>query len=355
VQIVDSLHIVAGGDSGIFLSSSDGGQSWRIFQFPDSGEIHHLHFADPLTGMLCSYGAADVRVTFDGGDHWTESKVRTTYSAAFSPQSLGGERFRALGYAAGPIYYTDDAWQTVDSSRYAYPDSDWTHVLFDFQSLGEDTMVAYGSNWPLPDRNVPYLTMARSVNGGRTWAPLDVADSFVVTPSSMSSLDRPFAILGGYGRNIFTAPYLYSFDRGASWQLDSFYLDVGLYHNTLNLVTVLPSGTAIGALEVNGLVGTGVPVIGTLQSQSVAAFENIVNNTAIHPNPCVQNVSIDTRAHSEPVALYDILGHEVLRGKLDGSGHAQFDVSALPRGVYSVIIKHNGIPLPIGKVAVVGR
>jgi hypothetical protein len=69
----------------------------------------------------------------------------------------------------------------------------------------------------------------------------------------------------------------------------------------------------------------------------------------------VQNVSIDTRAHSEPVALYDILGHEVLRGKLDGSGHAQFDVSALPRGVYSVIIKHNGIPLPIGKVAVVGR
>jgi hypothetical protein len=355
IQMIDSLHIVAAGDSGLFLSSADAGETWRLFHFPDSIRIHHLHFADVATGILCLYGEPNTRITFDEGQHWIVAEVMTTYSWAFSPQSLGGKRFRALGYAAGPIYYTDDGWQTVDSSRYAYPDSDWTHVLFDFRSLGEDTLVAYGSNWPLPDRNVPYLTMARSLNGGRTWTPLDVADSFLITPSSMSELDRPYAILGGYGRNIFTAPYLYSFDRGATWTVDSFSLDVGLYHNSLTLVTVLPSGTTIGVLEVNGLVGTGVPVIGTLQQQSVAAFENIVNTTEISPNPCTRSVSITTRTQSEPIAIYDILGHEVLHGKLDGTGHAQFDVSALPRGVYSVILKHNGIPLSIGKVAVVAK
>ena len=354
VQMIDSLHIMAAGDSGLFLSSSDGGDTWRTTYFSDSMGIHHLHFFDKSVGIICCFGNPNTKVTFDGGLHWTATEIKTTYSWAYTPQAMGGTSFRALGYAAGPIYYTDDAWQTVDSSRYAYPDSDWTHVLFDFQSLGEDTMVAYGSNWPLPARNVPYLTMARSVDGGRRWTPLPVPDSFVVTPTSMSKLDRPYSLLDGIGRNLFTAPYLYSFDQGATWRVDSIYLDSAPQHNTLTLITVLPSGIALGVIG-TGFVGMDVPVIGTLQQQSVRAFENIVNNTILHPNPCVQSVSIDTRSRSEPVSLFDILGHEVLRGKLDGAGHAQFDVSALPRGVYSVILKHNGFPLPIGKVAVVSK
>jgi photosystem II stability/assembly factor-like uncharacterized protein len=354
LQMIDSLHIVAAGDSGVFLSSSDAGATWKYLQFPDSGKIHHLHFANALTGMLCSYGDSDVKVTFDGGAHWRSTEILTTYSAPFSPQSLGGNRFRALGYAAGPLFYTDDGWHTVDSSRYAYPDSEWTYVLFEFRALGEDTLLAYGTNWPAPGNNVPFLTMARSLDSGRTWSPLAVPDSFVVKPIQMSDLVRPYVLLGGLGRNLFTAPYLYSFDHGASWQVDSFYLDAKPQLNTLTHITVLPSGTAIGVVG-NGFVGNDVPVIGTLQQQSVTAFENIVNNTDITPNPCARSFAITTHAQSEPISIYDILGHEVLHGKLDGSGHAQFDVSALPRGVYSVILKHNGIPLSIGKLAVVSK
>jgi hypothetical protein len=171
----------------------------------------------------------------------------------------------------------------------------------------------------------------------------------------MSPLDRPYVILGGNGTSIFTAPYAFSSDHGMTWRIDSVTLDTGVFNKTLRLITVLPSGTAIGVVSAGSFLGTCVPIMGSLQARKVDAFEHLTSHSIAYPNPATTKLYVESLVYDEPVSLFDILGHEVLRGKLDGAGHAQFDVSALPRGVYGVIIKHNGIPLPIGKVAVVGR
>jgi hypothetical protein len=263
-----------------------------------------------------------------------------------------------MTYAAGPFYYTDDNWETVDKSRMLYDVSDKYNIIRNFRSLGKDTLIAYGPNW---EDGFNHLTLSalRSVDNGRHWTAVRAIDTIIGNVLYISALDRPYSVLSGGNRSVKRSIGI-SVDSGASWNFIPIIFDSAppYYASEASHIDVTPSGAAIGifaVVEAGNTIDPSFIARTSLVSRRVENYERIIYATMLHPNPATTSLSVQSVDYGQPLLMYDILGHEVVHGKLDGSGHAQFDVSALPRGVYSVILNHNGIPLPIGKVVVVGR
>jgi hypothetical protein len=358
--MLDSLNVVAVGDSGLFFRTTDGGKHWS-WQYLDSGRIHAVHFSDLQTGVIVEWmSGRDLATTTDGGVHWKWHDIDTAHYPGYwiwDAESLGGLKFRAMDVAAGPFYYTADNWETVDRSRIVFDTSDRYNNIRNFRSLGVDTVVAYGPWW---DGHRGAVTIKRSLDGGRTWSSVVFDDTVLGDNPWMSRLDRPYTVLAGHNRHYQPGYVGLSRDSGQTWQFAPLSFDTSApsYFSEPSLVEVTPSGVAIAICSVGGAGDFVSPTFVArtiLTQQNVDGYERLVYGTSLYPNPATISLSVQSVDYCQPLLMYDILGHEVLRGKLDGSGHAQFDVSALPRGVYGVILKHNGIPLPIGKVVVVGR
>jgi hypothetical protein len=359
LQMIDSLNIVAVGDSGLLFRTRDGGDTWN-WKYLDSGQIHAVHFSNPKEGIIVEWKAdRDIATTTDAGEHWNWIQLDSYHPGWYWPwqaQSLGDGSFRAISYGAGPFYYTNDNWRTVDRSRIVFDTSDQYNIVRSFRSLGKDTIIAFG---PYYNGKEHRLSMTRSEDDGNHWQPVDLADTLIVNPK-LSELGRPFVVIAGNNRNATPRYVGLSTDSGWSWifQIVTFDSTPPYFSSEASLVEVTPNGVALaifGTVQADNYVEPTFLARSVLSSKHVQGYERIIFGTFIYPNPSTVSFAIKSVDRSQPVIIYDILGHEVLHGKLDGTGHAQFDVSALPRGVYSVILKHNGIPLSIGKVAVVSK
>jgi photosystem II stability/assembly factor-like uncharacterized protein len=69
IQQIDSLNIIATGDSGMCLRSADAGVSWKQLPVPTKSFVKDMHFSDALTGTIFTYGFPNVFTTSDGGEH----------------------------------------------------------------------------------------------------------------------------------------------------------------------------------------------------------------------------------------------------------------------------------------------
>ncbi len=97
----------------------------------------------------------------------------------------------------------------------------------------------------------------------------------------------------------------------------------------------------------------GILIKGDQIRSRVEAYEHIVWNTFLYPNPASKELKILSVDASRPISIYDMLGREMLKGYTDSKGKLLMDISSLSRGIYFVMLDHYGKILPIGKVAVI--
>jgi hypothetical protein len=346
---IDGRTVLAATDSGYLLTTHDAGSHWDTALLSRKSYPADIHFYSPSEGMIVCRGDTAAYLTTDGGEHWLGKYIPMS-GWGMRGLALGHGRFRLFSYGYGSVYTTNDYWQNFDTTLPLSPQTDLIHVPVDARMEDSDNYISYGTAWTGdPANDNPFI--ARSTNAGQSWD--------TITPSTLlhniqyitqSDRDTVFALGEGYPE------YLLSFDRGHTWVRDTLVTDGTRTYYFGRRVVFTTSGRIIGIWQRNRYdIEPGEILVGTFQNSSVEGSERILTNSSVYPNPASTAIKIMSADYDQPILVYNILGHEVLHGKVDGTGHAQFDVSALPRGVYSVILKHNGIPLSIGKVAVVSK
>jgi hypothetical protein len=355
IQQIDSLNIIAIGDSSFIIRTFDGGKTWERQNCPTSYNLMDVHFSDPLTGIIAAAGYSNVFLTSDGGRHWTISP----FSGPFLWQchSYGNGKFRLLKNGSAEVYTTTDNFITVDSTNSAFDsslDKHWQGKLLLAATFGDgDTILAYGTaaREGIKEDTVPgYDMIMRTVDAGKHWEkPFIFQSGFWGEIHYTTPLDNDTVIAVGESWNkIFV-----SFDKGASWHMDSLMLDTAY-------VGVHPQGLAkTGDGHLLGIFGytpflpaPAIVVRGEWTKKDKVTQEHAGNTTSIFPNPATTTINITSPYKSGAVYLYDILGRVAAQGILSERGTVTIDASTLAAGIYSISLDNNGKKSFMGKISV---
>ncbi len=358
---IDALRAIASGylkdstftqiDSGFIVRTDDGGATWRRQYLPE--KYVHLygpsafHFSSPDTGI--GIMGRLIVTTSDGGSHWNlvPFQAWTTLASCISD---GNGAFRAFGYgAAAKIYTTHDNWATVDSGQ-ALPDSVQHHLVNLKHCLfSGDSVIAYGA---LLTPGPTTAMIAVSTDRGKSWLDPIVADSTVSGFSSLIYAGGDSMIAGS---NFATFGKLaVSTNRGQTWHLDSMHFRWGAKPNALLGIARLPDGD-FSAVFAEDPFHDDCFLARAHFGEADVAERRIISSSGIqlYPNPATDVVIIKSPAESGTVHVFDLLGQTVRSGILNEGGELRLDVSTLPRGIYSLMLDHGGVMLPIGKVALI--
>lgn len=156
---LDNTTVLATGESGELLRSEDAGLTWRSVPLPFKGFASGFSFRNANVGMLSSYNDGLYR-TLDGGRTWTQV-----------PTSDNGQPFFRLGTVAlrGSLGFLtgDNGWyRSVDggASWHLVDSQVWTTSTLDEVSFLEDQTLVVAT---------PIAGLHRSVDGGQTWQTMN--------------------------------------------------------------------------------------------------------------------------------------------------------------------------------------
>ncbi len=333
IQQLDSLNAVAVGDSGLIVRTTDGGNTWQRQDLHSIGEVYSVHFSDTMTGIIVKgWGyipsdSSNIMITHDGGATWLPSSFCPWYPAEMC-HSDGGESFRAIGGASGPVYTTRDDWATFDSSAWIIPLNDTVHVLGDCNFIGADTLVGYGANWT--NDVSPYMYITQSTNGGASWSSPNIPDTLISDAEAMSSLDRDIVFYGGSSNHHIAV----SKDHGLTWEIDSYIFDTNSMADepilTLESVAVTGDNKGVALFGSDPVTGAHTLAYGAPVTAVVAETTPIQQSLDIFPNPATNSISIFNS--SGELTISDPLG----RGYAVKQTGNTLDISSLPSGVYFI-------------------
>ncbi len=354
IQQIDSLNTIAIGDTGLIVHTLDGGITWEKQSLNISYRMTDIHFFNSLEGIASSGGYRQVHTTSDGGKTWTDAPFDRV--GIVRCHSYGNGVFKVFQYATGTIYSTKDNWVTFDSTKPVFdtfPDSIKVNSVLGRCVFNGDTIITFGILYT-NNGFVSVGLIERTTNGGISWEPPVyyhngyLSDVLYVSPINHDTI---FAQGTNYAHS-----FLLSTDRGATWKPDSNIIDTSFPDNDISALTTTESGRPIISFAQGNMPGTaGILAVGVPAKLKVESYERIVYNTHIYPNPATTEVTIVTVDHLRTVHLIDILGREVMSAMTSDQGKATFDLSQLPRGIYSIVLDHYGKMLPVGKVAVTGK
>jgi len=154
---VEDDHLVAVGDRGHILTSSDNGASWRQAEVPTRATLTGVYFHDRERGWVVGHDAAILR-TADGGStweivHWGPEEESPLLDVWFSDADNGF----AIG-AYGSFYRTSDSGRTWGFE----PISEWDFHLHHLARSDD------GHLYIAAEAGMIY----RSDDGGETWVEL---------------------------------------------------------------------------------------------------------------------------------------------------------------------------------------
>ncbi len=329
IDLIDSLNIVAVGDSNILIKTSNGGATWQEDTVPTHHIIEDISFSSPTDGILV---AADTTtgtfITSDGGEHWNAAPFTRPFG--WRCHDYGSGKYRIFQYWYGKVYTTPDGWNTVDSTGPIVPDAgNATQFGFAHCSFGRgDTMIAYGR---FSSSNHPCI--ARTTDGGEDWSVVfDDSIGVYGTVSFLSDLNGDTILAGtSYGNN----NLLWSTNRGANWSMDTLICEdsdfVGItnYGIGLNSFGNLVASYAFG--EVTSSLIIGKQVTSGVNTNWIDRLD-----LKLYPNPASTSLTLTGDAPGRTMHLLDLLGRDVLTSTVPADGKLTLDVSTLPPGLYFV-------------------
>ncbi len=338
VDQIDSLNVVAVGDSGLILRTTNAGQTWiQQLGLKTMARPNEISFSDSLNGIIVGSGPTMI-TTSDGGKHW-DSIPNFTDEFLSSCHCFGKGQFAALKYAYGHLFKTSDNWSTIDSV--SIPDLAGTGAVFStIRFAGEDTIIAFGT----VSGNNPAPLIERTTDGGAHWAiALDSAAGIYQGISCMSEIGHDTILAGSF---VALDKYLMSTDNGVSWSIDSliFQHSSDTQADYARAISRLPNGSFVAVFALLDLGEEGGYLLrSTTANASVESYVPIISNSQIYPSPATTSVTITTFGAGSTVHLLDILGREVLHEVVPANGQLTLDVSPLPPGTYYVSEGHTEV------------
>ncbi len=148
IQQIDSLNVVAVGDTGLLVRTYDGGKTWETQNLHTKAFFTDVDFSDPMTGIVTAYDTiGTIFVTSDGGKNWKTIQIGGSYLRQC--HSYGNGKFRVFKEGLGPLYTTNNNWETIDSTKLLIDstrDTNYASYFFDHCNFtGGDTIIAYGN------------------------------------------------------------------------------------------------------------------------------------------------------------------------------------------------------------------
>jgi len=343
IYMIDSLHIIAIGDSGLKVRTSDGGNTWLREDYPTAHVLTGIHFSDPLTGIIV--GGAELITTTDGGVTWQNPLSNPPHWWMVSCHSFGGGRFQVLNYDKGMLYTTNDNWKSFDSSLVRVPgDSSvgWQGVTT-CHFFGRDSIIASGAKYIRSFTRRSKILL--STDGGNSWT--SQLNRFTYAwPEHISTVGNVW--LGvGWGQGM-----VLSTDHGKTWIDDSVAINVPhepYQFTSMDAIVVSPTK----AVGIAGDPTLGFVVALNLTNLRVEENEGQIYGTHVYPNPASGLVSIESSAGPVPIYVVDVLGRQLLRDQLGTDGIMHFNVSNWATGVYQVNMLYYGKMIHITNLVVV--
>jgi len=415
VTYSDSNHIIIFVDSNLYgrgnsgngvLRTTDGGATWHFITIYDgpsqSGASMYWDFSSSpqsasMPDSMNAYCYAKewwIDATHDGGLTWeidTNAFVFGTYWYFIKMYSAA--RGRAI---SSDFLYTVG---TTDSGRHFYTIGNAPGSFIDAVFL--DT-----SEYWVSYEEVPWDTfgniMEHTTDAGNTWSSDTILDS--IPPfygfSSITQTPDPrrfYVLFAWHGYSWmkptpFSDDFAETTDDGVTWRIDST-LGSGVIEalaapapNQLWALLHPAGATTVSYSPDDGHTWCADPsvtadtITGMIWPDAQHGFITAVHNdslviyrfvsspsgvalptpsiapVSIYPNPATRSFTISSGTPSSIIRLFDMLGREVLGGRLDARGGATLDVSSLPAGIYSIVGDAGGTrTVVLGKVAVEGR
>ena len=338
VFMIDSLNIVAAGDTGWIFRTTDAGQTWNQQQSNLLVPITDINFSDSANGIAISPRGFAVHTT-DAGNTWIPitnlPRVHFASCKAFS-----GSEQSIFRYGHGPIYHTSDSWGSLDSTAMI---KDTSTIPNTFIILGGiyffDPMhaMAYGvhivaSSPPFNGNN--YL--ASTSDGGLNWTTLMDTTSFITQAiGALAFTKNGKGIATGFGPGI-----LYSSDYGVHWKSDSISIFSPYdYYYSLSC----PSDNKAFLHGTSFFIG-GIVSVDFSPRMHVDKYEGIGLGTKIYPNPSDHSFTLSTNiSYDLSFGLYDILGRQMKELNPGMQGKITVFTDDLPSGAYRLIANYQGI------------
>jgi photosystem II stability/assembly factor-like uncharacterized protein len=247
--------IVAVTEMGSIHRSSDNGSSWSSVVQPQSAPLRAVAFATPTLGLAVGNEGTVLRTT-DGGRTW--SAVPLGDSAALNAVAFAETAIAVAVSFSGKAFRSTDGGATW--LQIAIPALPLTGIAFNRSGVGLVSLFGgnvlrstdHGATWQLVSGTPPgsgiafasdttaivvgLLGMARSTDGGLSWAPLAVPGEFVAVAMGNSNEGVATSFGGVVVR---------SADGGASWQVVA--EAPSPFASTLDAVAMRAGGQAIAA------------------------------------------------------------------------------------------------------------
>jgi len=189
VTVLDGNTLVAVGDVGTIIRSTDSGQTWTI-QLSGTVDLRGVSFSDAQAGSAVG-NSGTILISIDAGQSWTLSSSGT--NADLKSVCFVGQTGTAVG-RSGTIL------GTIDGGASWTPQSSGTSFdLYGVHCISESLVIAVGEHG----------TILRTYDGGGTWR--EQSSGMDVTLSAVAFADALVGWAVG-GRNI-----LHTDDAGATW------------------------------------------------------------------------------------------------------------------------------------------
>lgn len=191
--------LVAVGDYGTIVRSTDEGKTWQQAEVPVSALLTAVHFVDETRGWAVGHGGV-ILATTDGGANWQLQAMLDDKPVLLSVHFADAQRGYAVG-AYGAAFLTMDGghnWESLAVGRGHDGDLHLNHIFGTREGklfIAAETGVAFRST----DRGATWTKLATGVSGS-LWSGLERADGEVV-------------LLGMSGRVIASR------DGGTTWQV----------------------------------------------------------------------------------------------------------------------------------------
>jgi photosystem II stability/assembly factor-like uncharacterized protein len=297
---VDSLHVVAMGDSGKIIATSDAGEHWRQVDSTRIWRYMDISFSDKLHGVACTdYG--HIITTSDAGQTWQIDPKKFVYAEGLrSVCAISPNSFYGLSYFYNMMLRTFDNGHTWDTTLLISDDFAGSSgkQLYKIYFIGSNVGFIVGGDkvggWN--------GFIARTSNGGTSWDTV-YDHSFDNEPiRAVAFADNMHGVAAtGSGVRVTS-------DGGLTWKLDSI------------TTTTQPFGDGVAYPSLNTMFvcssqGFSGSIVGFLPSNDVAIGQSLSQSINLYPNPATSEIHLQlpASAHGYTIEISDLLGRVVRR------------------------------------------
>ncbi len=366
VHFIDDYNGFAVGDNGVFLSTTNGGDSWNIQNIAESYEyLLDVYFTDINNGIVVGYGRLRpywglLLHTTDGGVNWI--KKAWPWGAIHSVYFIDAN----MGWAVGNYPLASFIRKTTDGgTTWEFHNIDTTeNALYSVYFSDQDTGWVVGAE----------STIRKTTDGGTTWIPQTIGTTKDLF--SVHFIDQNIGWIVGGSDSSGTGIIYKTTDGGTNWtnqpgnfetlhSVQFINQNIGWAVGLAGMIIYtsdggmnwIPqtSGTIVDALNsvyfVDANTGWAVGLGGTILKTTTGGIVSVeeefdeiptaYNLSQNYPNPFNSSSVIRysvPQSSKVVIKVFDILGREietlVNEEKPVGSYEVEFDATALPSGIY---------------------